>query len=108
MKGWLGALGLCLTLAGFVAANDVELVGLAFRHEYVHLISPQKRADAHRQRCSGMYSRKSWGGQVEPFILVKFRNTTIEGDGDPLVSLVIFEWNDEALIGRHLEGHNQV
>jgi hypothetical protein len=108
MKGWLGALGLCLTLVGFAAANDVELVGLAFRHEYLHLISLQKRDDAHRQRCSGMYSRKSWGGQVEPFILVKFRNTTIEGDGDPLVSLVIFEWNDEALIGRHPEGHNQV
>lgn len=55
-----------------------------------------------------MYSRKSWGGQVDPFILVKFRKSPVEGDADPLVSLVMFEWNDEDLIGRHPEGNNKV
>lgn len=50
-----------------------------------------------------MYSRKSWGGPVDPFILTKFvKNTnTADGDSDPIVSLIIFEWNDEELIGRY-------
>lgn len=47
-----------------------------------------------------MYSRKAWGGDVEPFILTKFVRDGDAGDSDPLVSLVVFEWSDEALIGR--------
>ena len=47
-----------------------------------------------------MYSRKSWGGSIEPFILVKFLPDHIEDNSDPLASLVIFEWQDEPLIGR--------
>ncbi|GMF77897.1 unnamed protein product [Aspergillus oryzae] len=47
-----------------------------------------------------MYSRKAWGGDVDPFILTKFVRDGDAGDSDPLVSLVIFEWSDEALIGR--------
>jgi hypothetical protein len=47
-----------------------------------------------------MYSRKAWGGSVEPFILTKFIKSDTEEEGDPLVGLVIFEWNDEELIGR--------
>lgn len=85
MKGLLKRFGLCLVLTASVAANDVEL----------------KRDDANRQRCSGMYGKKSWGGQVDPYILVKFINGSAEGDADPLVSLVMFEWNDEDLIGRY-------
>lgn len=46
-----------------------------------------------------MYSRKSWGGAVDPFILVKFMNQPDIGDADPLASIVIFEWQDEDLIG---------
>jgi hypothetical protein len=42
----------------------------------------------------GMYSKKSWGGKVDPFILVKFlkhpeKNKEIE---NPRVSVVIWEW----------------
>ncbi|GAD95351.1 hypothetical protein PVAR5_3993 [Paecilomyces variotii No. 5] len=85
MKGWLKALCLPALLASCALANEVEL----------------KQDDAHRQRCSGMYSRKAWGGELEPFILTKFVKNTIKDDSDPLVSLVIFEWNDEALIGRN-------
>lgn len=48
-----------------------------------------------------MYSRKAWGGDLEPFILTKFMKSTVTDDSDPIVSLVIFEWNDEALIGRN-------
>lgn len=47
-----------------------------------------------------MYSRKSWGGSVDPFILVKFVGKTDFGDADPLVSVIVFEWQDEDLIGR--------
>ncbi|KAF9889599.1 hypothetical protein FE257_007107 [Aspergillus nanangensis] len=84
MKGWLHTLGLTALLAGRALANEVELT----------------QDEAHRQRCSGMYSRKSWGGEVDPFILTKFSQESDLGDGDPIVSLVIFEWNDEALVGR--------
>lgn len=44
-----------------------------------------------------MYSKSAWGGPVDPFILLKFLPYT--GDDDPVVSLVIFEWKDEDLIG---------
>lgn len=47
-----------------------------------------------------MYSRKAWGGNVDPFILVKFSKAENQ-EGDPLTSLVIFEWNDEELIGQY-------
>ena len=45
-----------------------------------------------------MYSKKGWGGDTDPFIL-----TTLEkapsGDQDVFVSLVVFEFRDESLIG---------
>lgn len=64
----------------------------------------QDQTEQNRQVCSGMYSRKSWGGDVDPFILVKFikPDDVVEAedqDPDPIVSLVIFEWNDRPLIG---------
>ncbi|KAJ5893464.1 hypothetical protein N7495_005155 [Penicillium taxi] len=84
MKSWLRTLSLTAFLAGAVLANDVIL----------------KSDETHRQQCSGMYSRKSWGGSVDPFILVKFTKTNAE-EGTPLASLVIFEWSDEELIGEY-------
>lgn len=57
-----------------------------------------------------MYSRRSWGGDVEPFILTKFKKY-VPADGtdeDPLVSLVIFEWKDEPLIGRYQDDQEVV
>lgn len=36
---------------------------------------------------------------MDPFILTKFIQATPEGDKDPIVSLVIFEWKDEDLVG---------
>ena len=53
-----------------------------------------------------MYSKKSWGGNADPFILVKFLGLEQkdEIEGDPLTSLVIFEWQDESLIGRYKDG----
>lgn len=46
-----------------------------------------------------MYSRASWGGSVEPHILVKFIKEDIADDSDPMASMVIFEWKDYDLIG---------
>jgi hypothetical protein len=46
-----------------------------------------------------MYSKSAWGGPVDPFILVKFTGTGRNDAEDPIVSLVIFEWKDEDLIG---------
>lgn len=49
-----------------------------------------------------MYSKQSWGGDVDPFILTKFITATPKHEDDtpdPLVSLVIFEWRDEDLVG---------
>jgi hypothetical protein len=46
-----------------------------------------------------MYSRKAWGGDVEPFILTKFIKAADDTPGDPIVSLIIYEWKDEELIG---------
>lgn len=36
---------------------------------------------------------------MDPFILTEFIQATPEGDEDPIVSLVIFEWRDEDLVG---------
>lgn len=46
-----------------------------------------------------MYSRKSWGGPVDPFINVKFLNDTSNQEEDPTVSLLIFEWRDRKFVG---------
>ncbi|KAJ2970610.1 hypothetical protein NQ176_g8110 [Zarea fungicola] len=52
-----------------------------------------------QQFCAGMYSKKSWGGPVDPFILVKFLNNTLPEGDDPTVSLLLFEWKDRKFIG---------
>jgi len=46
-----------------------------------------------------MYSKTAWGGDVDPFILTMFTESKPEGDEDPIVSIVIFEWRDEDLVG---------
>lgn len=45
-----------------------------------------------------MYSKASWGGSVDPHILVKFKQQP-DAEGDPIASLVIFEWKDFDLVG---------
>lgn len=85
---WLRSIGLLLlSTITAVAAIDVTLT----------------RDDP--QKCSGMYSKKSWGGKVEPFILVKFlkkedQNKEIE---DPTIGVVIWEWKDSLLLGKPTE-----
>ncbi|OCK82615.1 hypothetical protein K432DRAFT_415246 [Lepidopterella palustris CBS 459.81] len=48
-----------------------------------------------------MYSRKSWGGNVNPYILLKFLKPDDKDETpDPIVSVVIWEWKDSDLIGK--------
>ncbi len=44
-----------------------------------------------------MYGKKTWGGPVDPFILLKFMKQ--EKAEDSLVSMIIFEWRDRNLVG---------
>ena len=46
-----------------------------------------------------MYGKNAWGGSVDPYILINFDNSTLEGSDPSIVSLVIFEWFDESLLG---------
>lgn len=46
-----------------------------------------------------MYGKKTWGGPVDPFILVKYLDKGSDVGEDPTVSLVIFEWKDRDLVG---------
>ncbi|KAM0818960.1 putative Membrane protein PTM1 [Seiridium cardinale] len=52
-----------------------------------------------RQKCAGMYSKQAWGGPVDPFISIVFPKADVPDDQDPIVSIVIFEWKDESLVG---------
>ncbi|KAK0646677.1 lung seven transmembrane receptor-domain-containing protein [Cercophora newfieldiana] len=56
------------------------------------------------ERCAGMYSRGSWGGPVDPFILVKFTDTGKDLGDDPVVSLLMIEWMDLDYVGITPEG----
>ncbi|KAK9449699.1 lung seven transmembrane receptor-domain-containing protein [Limtongia smithiae] len=69
-----------------------------------------------RQQCSGMYSRRDWSGNIDPYIQVTLQGAAASDDvADPaagdddittradsssaIVSLVIFEWADVDCIG---------
>lgn len=43
-----------------------------------------------------MYSRSAWGGDIDPFILVRFNK--VEEEGDHRASMLIFEWMDQDLV----------
>lgn len=46
-----------------------------------------------------MYSKAAWGGPVDPYISIVFPKPEVPDDQDPTVSIVIFEWKDEPLVG---------
>jgi hypothetical protein len=103
MKSWARTVALLLlSTITAVAAIDVTLVRLALiSRKFPGLTLPQTQKDD--QKCLGMYSKKSWGGKVDPFILVKFvkngedKNKDIP---DPSVGVVIWEWKDSMLLGK--------
>lgn len=53
-----------------------------------------------------MYSKKAWGGSVDPFIQVMFKQNSDASD-EP-VSLVIFEYNDKNLLGKTMPNSDEV
>jgi hypothetical protein len=53
-----------------------------------------------------MYSRSAWGGDIDPFVLVEVEKIEAN-DRDPIMSLVIFEWKDRHLIGKHPPGNEE-
>ncbi|KAI8952054.1 lung seven transmembrane receptor-domain-containing protein [Xylaria longipes] len=85
MKRWLSALAVLGLSLWTARALEVQL----------------DQTDENRQKCAGMYSKAAWGGPVDPFILTVFPNDSIKGDEDPVVSLIIFEWKDQDLIGAY-------
>ena len=68
----------------------------------------QSDDDAKSQKCNGMYGKGSWGGSVDPFILVKIEKPDNLANPDAITSLVIFEWHDETLIGMTQDGSKNV
>lgn len=46
-----------------------------------------------------MYSKKGWGGDTDPFIKTTLEKASAPDDKDVFVSLVVFEFRDEDLIG---------
>ncbi|KAI1384616.1 lung seven transmembrane receptor-domain-containing protein [Hypoxylon trugodes] len=83
MKSWLSTLGLLGLSISTAWALEVQL----------------DATEENQQKCAGMYSKSAWGGPIEPFIETVFPETAVEGDQDPIVSLIIFEWKDQDLIG---------
>ena len=54
-------------------------------------------------QLKGMYSRKSWGGDTDPYVMATFRGYQKQGEDDPnkdpLLGTVIFEYSDERFLG---------
>ena len=92
-----------LTCALSVQAAEVILVSHPARDSEIAANLSQDQTDGNAQRCAGMYSRKAWGGAVDPFILIKFLKPTPKDGSEPpdiTASLVVFEWQDRNLIGK--------
>lgn len=48
-----------------------------------------------------MYSQKSWGGDVPPFILITFlKDESEEPSGNDMVGFIVYEWRDQHLLGK--------
>ncbi|KAL8971026.1 MAG: hypothetical protein Q9197_003495 [Variospora fuerteventurae] len=77
------------------------LVTTAFSAAFVgaNRIGINNDKDYNRQQCSGMYSKKGWGGDTDPFIQTTFEKGSNPNDKDVYISLVVFEFRDEDLIG---------
>jgi hypothetical protein len=106
MRYWRCGLALAALWALSTTALEVKLVRVFNTavpgSSYANVASctpTQDQTDDNRQRCSGMYSRVSWGGPVDPYISVLFTDVGKSDATDPIVSLVVFEWKDENYIG---------
>ncbi|MCJ1308994.1 hypothetical protein MMC25_002649 [Agyrium rufum] len=80
---WYGALAALTCLLSVAVAGEV----------------PISQKNDEQDQCNGMYGKNAWGGNVDPYILVRFDNVTAQDATNNTVSLVIFEWADERLLG---------
>lgn len=58
-----------------------------------------------------MYSKKAWGGAVDPYIMVKFleyQPKDSDDKADPLVATIVFDWKDQHKIGGFLPNDPEV
>ena len=51
-----------------------------------------------------MYSKKAWGGNIDPQITLRFTPSTNAAD---VASVIIFEYEDEPYVGRLVEINGQ-
>lgn len=71
--------------------------------EPCHVANHPVQTQDDQQKCLGMYSKKSWGGPIDPFIEVKFVDTDKNKEiKDPTVSVIVWEWKDSPLLGKQL------
>jgi len=99
MKRWRLSVWVLVLISWIAGAAEVTIVRTS--QTMLWPIPPnqafQSQKDDNSQHCSGMYSKSSWGGAVDPFILVTFLK---QDEGDALVSMVIYEYRDKGYIGR--------
>lgn len=57
--------------------------------------------DDTRQQCAGMWSKKSWRGDIDPYISISFTPQPKLNDTANIVSLLVFEWEDGEFLGRY-------
>ncbi|KAL8932675.1 MAG: hypothetical protein Q9211_006181 [Gyalolechia sp. 1 TL-2023] len=69
------------------------------RKPLLGLLALDNSKDYNRQQCSGMYSKKGWGGDINPYVQTTIEKAPPPDDQDAFVSLVVFEFRDEDLIG---------
>ncbi|KAJ6787064.1 hypothetical protein PWT90_03203 [Aphanocladium album] len=101
MRSLLGYLALSVSLWTTALALEIPIVMklAAQARGFMLTCLEQDQTRDNQQFCAGMYSKKSWGGPVDPFIQVKFINNTLPEEEDPTVSLIIFEWKDRKFVG---------
>ncbi|KAL8940502.1 MAG: hypothetical protein Q9216_002789 [Gyalolechia sp. 2 TL-2023] len=69
------------------------------RKPLLALLAVDNKKDPNRQQCSGMYSKKGWGGDTDPFVQTTIEKAPPPDHQDAFVSLAIFEFRDEDLLG---------
>lgn len=99
MKSWLQVFLALAVSSRLVLANELKIVCFILHLTLkINLIYTQTQDERKSQQCAGMYSRKAWGGSVDPFIHTNFTKSN-DVTGDPLISIVIYESRDRDLIG---------
>lgn len=91
-------------LASFLARMQLNRWCLTFGALVLTVCANEVKLDnKNAQQCSGMFSRASVGGTINPFIEVVFSKTSVPGN----VSVVVFEYKDVDKIGVPIDGTDE-